>query len=166
MDDPTSRRCSRGRRQCRPNPRRRAVAGFRNEDSRYADDRLRRLWETSGTAALELVFAVVGFAVILLPAASAVAEVAAARAVADDAAAAVARAWSESESADRTVAAASVADWLQARSRRRLRVDVRCDPSCADFAATVVVTASVATGLRFPSVVYSVNRQQGDVYAP
>ena len=78
----------------------------------------------------------------------------------------VARAWSSAEAGLRLETAKLAADWLESRSTRRLRIDVRCDVDCADPEATVVVTSSVATGLRYPSVVFSVRRQQGDRYAP
>lgn len=115
---------------------------------------------------MELVLGVTGFAVILVPAVSALAQVASARAAADDAALSVARAWSIPDSALRWQTATGAAAWLERRSVRRLRILVRCDVDCANPAATAVITASVATGLRYPAVVSSVRRMQGDRYAP
>lgn len=109
---------------------------------------------------------VAGFAVILIPALTALAEVAASRGAADDAAMVVVRAWTSADTSQRQALAQQVASRLEQESGRRLRVDVSCTRACTDPASAVVVSVSVATGLRFPAQVRSLRRGQGDVYAP
>ena len=144
----------------------RRAARVHGQSAKSLAHRLGRLRSSGGNAALELVLGVSGFAVILLPAVSALSEVAASRALADDAAMAIARAWSSSDTIDRKSAADQVAGLLEGRSARRLRALVTCDGDCALPSTTGHVLVSVATGLRYPATVFAARQVEGDRYAP
>lgn len=120
----------------------------------------------SGNVILEIAVAILAFGVLLLPVASAVSTIAAARRMADGAVFEVARVWTVTSVENRLSEARTAAALLASQASLPLRITVSCTRACTDLATRVLATATVDTGVPLIGQIRARQELTRDAYAP